>query len=651
MILYFYLKIKGESVNSRFNIIKQLFMGRPFEKELLSIRDTYVWAKETSIEVFDEDTRSKTLWTIGSGGSSSACELLSLLQFKFSGIGLSMTPLEFQYRQKALDNNSTVVFITASGRNSDILFGFDTAINREPNSIFNICLKKESLLSKKSEAYSIAKTIEFDIPTGKDGFLATNSLIAYFVLLPKMFGLDPNISNLEPKNSFLSKLDEFKDILIEDFTITVLYGGWGKPVALDIESKFSEAGLGNILLTDYRNFGHGRHNWFDKKKRQSAIIAIVTPEEKEIAEKTLKLLPSSIPVLFLTSEEYEYNASLELLIQAFWIVERFGKKCEIDPGRPGVPDYGSKLYKLKYSKFYKRTIPTGISPKEHLAISRKIREIDLASDESLNTWSKHYSNFKKDLQKTTFKGLIMDYDGTLCSSEEKYTGPREEIKAHINSFLNQGISIAIVTGRGKSIREALQKFIPKHFWNKVIIGYYNGSQIGLLENESLPDITPNGGDLLIIENLLNNEPLLKNTLKLEPRLGQLTVNFKTNDNLASLKLLLVDVIRNQFPFKVQILESSHSIDIILIETSKTNVIDYCKKEFGESNFLCIGDRGKWPGNDYQLLSNHYSLSVDQVSADPSSCWNLASLGIRKVEATLEYFEKITIHRSTFTIKI
>lgn len=626
-------------------------MGRPFSQEIKQIRDTYNWAVAADVGPIFLNLEEKNLWVVGSGGSTSACELLSLLQFKFSGIGFPTTPLELQYRQNALDSNSNVVFISASGRNSDILFGFDTALNREPANIFNVCLKKGSLLSNKAKPFSIAKTIEFDIPTGKDGFLATNSLIAYFTLLPKMFGLIPNVSNLEPKPHFLSDINEFANTLIADFTITVLYGGWGKPVAVDIESKFSEAGLGNILLADYRNFGHGRHNWFDKKKRQSAIIAIVTPEEKDIAEKTLKLLPSSIPVLFLTSDKLEFNASLELLIQAFWVVDTFGKKCEIDPGRPGVPDYGSKLYKLKYSKFYQRTLPNTISPKEHLAISRKIGKIDLASDESLNAWSKHYFNFKKELQKTSFKGLIMDYDGTLCSSEEKYIGPREEIKAHINSFLNHGIIIAIVTGRGKSIREALQKFIPKPFWNKVIIGYYNGSQIGLLENESLPDVTPNCGDLSEIENVLSNEPLLQDIIKLELRLGQLTVNFETKENLTSLKQLLIDIIRNKVPFKVQVLESSHSIDIILIETSKTKVIDYCKKEYGESNFLSIGDMGKWPGNDYQLLSNKYSLSVDQVSADPYSCWNLASLGTKRVEATLEYFNAITIENSYFKLKI
>ena len=61
--------------------------------------------------------------------------------------------------------------------------------------------------------------------------------------------------------------------------------------------------------------------------------------------------------------------------------------------------------------------------------------------------------------------------------------------------------------------------------------------------------------------------------------------------------------------------------------------------------------GKFPGNDYQLLANEYSLSVDQVSNDPYNCWNLASIGKNCVEATIEYLNAIEIYDTYFKIKI
>jgi hypothetical protein len=52
--------------------------------------------------------------------------------------------------------------------------------------------------------------------------------------------------------------------------------------------------------------------------------------------------------------------------------------------------------------------------------------------------------------------------------------------------------------------------------------------------------------------------------------------------------------------------------------------------------LCVGDRGQWPGNDFSLLTSPYALSVDEVSQDPTTCWNLAPPGHRGVRAALGY---------------
>ena len=62
------------------------------------------------------------------------------------------------------------------------------------------------------------------------------------------------------------------------------------------------------------------------------------------------------------------------------------------------------------------------------------------------------------------------------------------------------------------------------------------------------------------------------------------------------------------------------------------------------NYLCIGDKGEWPGNDFELLSSRYSLSVDEVSSDPDTCWNIASLGIKNSDATYEYLRRLQVKR-------
>ena len=67
--------------------------------------------------------------------------------------------------------------------------------------------------------------------------------------------------------------------------------------------------------------------------------------------------------------------------------------------------------------------------------------------------------------------------------------------------------------------------------------------------------------------------------------------------------------------------------------------------------LCIGDKGIWPGNDFELLSTTYSLSVNEVSIMPESCWNIAKVGSKNIKATLEYLNNLEIVDKSIIYKL
>ena len=67
--------------------------------------------------------------------------------------------------------------------------------------------------------------------------------------------------------------------------------------------------------------------------------------------------------------------------------------------------------------------------------------------------------------------------------------------------------------------------------------------------------------------------------------------------------------------------------------------------------LCIGDKGEYPGNDYELLSTQFSLSVNEVSYDPDTCWNLSKIGFQDVNATINYLIKCKIINKQFRFKL
>ncbi|MBA7521457.1 hypothetical protein ES705_13564 [subsurface metagenome] len=590
------------------------------------------------------------MFAVGSGGSFSASYFAALLYQSQGTIAKAITPLEVYYSKEVI-KDTNLLFISASGKNSDILFGFKTAMMHEPNSIISICMINDTPITKLSNKYSISKSFEFNIPTGKDGFLATNCLIAFFTILYKAFNSDKVKEELkEVDKNFINDLNTFSSNVTPHHTFIVMYGGWGQPVAIDIESKFTEAALGNVLLSDYRNFGHGRHHWLAKRSKESAIIALITPREEKIAEKTLLLIPEEIPKLIIKSEYDSPFSSIDLLAKAFFLAEKIGAIQNIDPGKPGVPDFGREIYHLKYASFYKLKKSPSVSFQTQLAILRKTknRSISKMSNEEFNLWLKKYKCFINQFRKGQFGSIVLDYDGTLCSSENRTKGPSDKVMHELIRILKAGFVIGIATGRGQSVRKDLQKSIPKAYWKNVVIGYYNGSDIGILADSSRPDKTSKTHNSLIkIKNILIKNTFSIFSFNVDLRPYQLTIEVSDKRNWDKAKAFIQNIVMQFESSNIQLLESSHSIDIIIKpEATKHNVISECKKKAISLGIpidcICIGDKGQWPGNDFELLSTPCSLSVDEVSFDPDSCWNISSAGIRNTDACIEYLKKIRV---------
>jgi fructoselysine-6-P-deglycase FrlB-like protein/flavodoxin len=627
-------------------------MGKPFKKEIERLSDTIMWANDQPIEKlsgFILDQSRNPLFVIGSGGSLSACYFAAGLYQKNGIMAKAITPLELYYSKEAI-KNSKVLFISSGGKNADILFGFNIAIQQEPQSIMTLCMRPNSPLSKLANKYSISNALDFDIPSRKDGFLATNSLVAYFIILYRAFGYSfSNDYNSSIDDKFKREIDEFTGLLSPIHTLTVLYGGWGQPIAYDLESKFTEAALGNIQLSDYRNFGHGRHHWFAKRENDSAIVALVTPEEEKIAEKTICLIPKHIPTLVIRSKVNTPSSGIDLLIKSFFLVNSFGELQKIDPGKPGVPEFGRKLFNLKYSSFYKLKSYNKNSD-EILHILRKTRAKTFSElgDNEKTFWIDKYKCFVNGLKSTSFGIVILDYDGTICSAADRLTGISEEMKCELLRLLKQNIIIGVATGRGKSVREEFVKFIPEILRENVVIGYYCGADIGSLTDTSLPLRKSKTNKVLV--TFYNDILKLKSSFEAiipEVRPNQITISFHPSDNNGRLRALIRTLVSKPEYSQLEMLESTHSVDIIVKPlVSKLNIIklavEKAIKNSKSINYLCIGDRGQWPGNDYELLSSPSSLSVDEVSNDPDTCWNISSLGLKNYDATLEYLKRLQI---------
>jgi len=635
-------------------------MGKPFKKEIEESFATIKWALEQDTDllyqrIFRDSTRP--LIIVGSGGSLSACHFVASIYQNLGNVAKAITPLDLYYSRFAL-KEAKLLFISSSGRNNDILFAFKMAIQNYASEITTICMRKDAPLTKLANSFTVSKGIEFEIPTKKDGFLATNSLIAFFTILAKSSGhINSKDNAISVTTSFKSEISDFVDKLNLNSTITVLYGGWATAIAYDIESKFTEAALCSVLLADYRNFGHGRHHWFAKRINNSAIVALVTPEERQIAEKTLNLIPPYIPRIVLSSDKEGVISSIELLVHTFNLVNSVGEDFKIDPGRPGVPEFGSKLFHLKYSSFYKLFSNLKLSQVEEHAILKKTSKSSILQlqDTELDFWRKKYSAFVNRIRKTKFSSIVFDYDGTLCSFDDRYKGYlAEDLTSELIRLLKAGIVVGIATGRGQSVRKDLRNSkIPKTYWKNIFIGYYNGANIGSLSDDNCPNTAVKANNRLsTIEDEIRNLNLPYSDLEIKLRPNQLTIETSNASNWLMIKRLIQNIVMAYNDNELQLLESSHSIDVIVRDrASKLNVVKKCIEVTGNENCLTIGDKGQWPGNDFELLSTPYSLSVDDVSAHPDSCWNLSTLSLNSTRATMSYLNKITVEKNYFNLSL
>ena len=101
---------------------------------------------------------------------------------------------------------------------------------------------------------------------------------------------------------------------------------------------------------------------------------------------------------------------------------------------------------------------------------------------------------------------------------------------------------------------------------------------------------------------------------------------------------------------VGVTRSGHSVDIVATGVSKLNVVQRLRETIGEAPILVIGDRGRWPGNDHELLSERFALGVDEISVDPATCWHLGEPGQRGPAVTLEYLTALEVHDGRLKFK-
>jgi len=634
-------------------------VGKPFVQEVERLALTVRWAlsmKVDQLALLLSRWADGTLIFVGSGGSYSAATICSRFHRSVHGQpSYACTPLGLNELLNSL-NNCRVVLLSAEGRNNDIL---NSALLARASDIpcAAITLTDVNPLTRFADQECSLHAFSYNMDWGKDGYLATNTLLAMVMIVAKAYfkvtfdELAPLVTDIY-LDQMRKKLEQRRDLNeISKRGVVLLHGADSELFAVDLESKLAESALARCEVVDYRQFAHGRHLQFSRNDVATPfVIAAFTAAEAPLANAMMALFPPSVRCLtFEVEGETEPARALTSLVGSILFTEAAGIAAEIDPGQPDVPDFGRKIYSQNSADYLPFFLNENLLD---IAVKRKAKSRDL-SHKASKALHKAARTYIKRIEKSTFKALICDFDGTLCHAHQRFDGVHPKIAKRLVELLNDGLQLGIASGRGDSVFTELRRIVPEPLWPQVWVGLYSGSVITRLDKSfKKPKINP---DLKRAEHWLNTTALRYFIKASASRRGG-QMSFRVQDHTIAAR------ITSAFNHRAsdtghpewRAFSSGHSIDLLDGSTSKMNVVAYVAavlKINPETEILRIGDAGHAGGNDYELMQSSLSLSAEHVSESLTCCWNFSPAGVRQADSTHFYLQSMRCKAGKLNIKL
>lgn len=574
------------------------------------LEETYAQTRASDISpiaaALDAMRRRQGIY-VGSGGARAVAQLAAELHERQTRtLARAATPLEVITSPPLFD--AALMLFTASGRHPDASATVEAARRTQSRPIFVVTHRTrddlpDAISGPDIEVVTLPSVVE------KEGFLATNSVLAMATAVVAGSGsrLPVRLPHLRGNGT---------RVLRENAVI--LYGPGGLGVATDLETRLAETGLSSAQVTDYRNFAHGRHTGVARRLDRTTIVALITPELSDLADQTLRVLPTNADVIRVESRlEWPLNV-LDLLVASMKILAATAEEADLDPSRPAVPAFGRRLYHLS-SRRYVRPQADPIERKMIAARAQPSQRVRRRFEEALDLWSAA-------VRETRFNGLVLDYDGTVCTTAGRFELPDAHVRALLLRLLEHGIVIGFATGRGGSLHRDLRQWVPSRYWDQVELGLYNGG-LGLSLAETVTASTEQNPLIAEVARRLRAVPV-SSLLRLEQREHQLSIELNEGGGVSTDVVVgaVLEVLAWSPPLDVKVVASAHSVDVIPAESAKSVTLGRVAARSG-GDVLAVGDQGQLGGNDFELLAGTASsLSVDRVSGDPTRCWNLDQRG-------------------------
>ena len=336
-----------------------------FSDSLAHFNEVLTWAQNQDVEglrnFFARESHLPLLG-ISSGGASSPLHYACLLYGTANGIGRAITPLEFASISDNAVKNSKVLILSNSGHGTDPEYTGRRAFTLNPGR--SACIttpSSDNVLIPRAEKTG-ASAFVYDWPTfGCTGFVSSLSHIASFGLIYKAFTGDSDFASKlsftpapEANFTYRTRVAGGEVKLLGSYKhYIILYGGYGEPAAIDLETKFHESGIASVQLADYRNFTHGRFIFESNNFDDTCIVLLRTHREKKFSEQAIleakgihkdkatgmlpDLFPADMPVVIIDTEHDSPLASIDLLMKSQVFFSSAADSYGVDPFNPSNP--------------------------------------------------------------------------------------------------------------------------------------------------------------------------------------------------------------------------------------------------------------------------------------------------------------------------
>lgn len=576
---------------------------------------------------------------IGSGGSVVAAEYFVRCRDSL-GFGPTSvaTPMQAVADHHSLVSTPVWLF-SAGGDNPDVSAAASAAVDRGCRDIH--------IVTRNPNGAAVALVSKFGghvhvVPVAdeKDGYLATHSLLSMTVglLLASAIVSREPVANPFPLEVISARLTASRDPgerarLAEQWqgirksdTVVIAGDTLLRPVACLLDTSFWEASLCPVQTTDLRNLAHGRHAWFHHRADDTLLLALTGSSSRSTWRAIERVLPEGLRCVSIDYGTCGRLANILGLIDGLTVIEAVGDGLRIDPGKPGIGEFGRAIYDDRSLVTLANQLPARVRQKR-----AAIAQADSAPPENPSLLTIGSERLQA-LQQAVVGGVVLDYDGTIVSTDDRFEVPDQTIVDQLIRIHRLGVKIGIATGRGGSASEDLRKVLPADVLPSIIVGYYNGGYVRTADVDIELDPPAANAAIGATAAWLNeqDELFLKKYFKARP--VQICVHMQSlrHPFRFALDLARCPQVKSG---EVRISASGHSFDIIPSSSTKMTVVEAVRNVAGDGKaVLCFGDSGSSSGNDHALLSHAHGISVGEVCGAPNGCWSLFGSTITGPEA-------------------